>query len=798
MADHGTKPAMPPRGHATAPTFDPANPRNLRRFFLDVEALFERSGVEDEQQKKVWVVRYLPIEVAELCESLPAYSGEGHSYQQFKTAVIALYPGAGDDRKFSMAEVEALVAQRAKSPITNVVELSSYYRDFYTMTTYLIAQGRCSKSEQSRLFVRGIAEPLWERIQKRLELKDPDHYPDDPYDVDKVYEAATFILHGTIIGGKVPSQSASTAAPPPPTTVKMEDLAPILRLLAQSVGEGSANATAHTANRFAGPPPGAPRYQPNFAAQEQRYPPPGGNFCHYCGNPGCQLRSCPFVEEDVRAGRCMRNQEGRVVLPNGNFIPRQLPGFDGITMRDRLYEWHRRNNVNAPPPAAQMVLSIAPDEPSASTFQLSAEDRIAQLEYEILALQQGRRMRFDGVEVPQPRKPRSRQSSPPAPARGRSQEPRTFADRQAPPHLPPTFRRDTRSQEPRPATQSQSRSREEAQQTLPSEARTGQEVATGAKADIPRLAVRPPTPRPAIQEQPAEPEHPFAKARDATYAPPRVRNFGAPAPRGKSGDREPAYRTRAPIQQEEVVKSLFQRSMTTPYLTVSMEELLSISPELRSQFREKITPRRVAAETRTVAFAETDEVVDDAASEVCCSGKPLEPDGVIVPDPYEVYLRDLAPSREATELSVAKESHTLRSIVGLVDNKEYVEAIVDPGCMIIAMSEHVCHALSLAYDPSIRLNMVSANGETDKSLGLVRNVPFRVADIVLYLQVHVIRNAAYDILLGRPFDVLTKSVVKNFENEDQTITIRCPNTGQVATIPTVPRGRARFRAEQDA
>ncbi|KAI0326316.1 hypothetical protein GY45DRAFT_1348437 [Cubamyces sp. BRFM 1775] len=724
---------MPPCGHATAPTFDPANPRNLRCFFLDVEALFERSGVEDEQQKKVWVVRYLPMEVAELCESLPAYSGEGHSYQQFKTAVIALYPGAGDDRKFSMAEVEALVTQRAKSPITNVVELSSYYRDFYTMTTYLIVQGQCSKSEQSHLFVRGIAEPLWERIQKRLELKDPDHYPDDPYDVDKVYEAATFILHGTIIGGKVPSQSASTATQPPPTTLKMEDLAPIL--------EGSANAAAHTANRFAGPPPGAPRYQPNFAPQEQRYPPPGGNFCHYCGNPGCQLRSCPFVEEDVRAGRCMRNQEGRVVLPNGNFTPRQLPGFDGITMRDWLYEWHRRSNANAPTPAAQMVLSIVPDEPSASTFQLSAEDRIAQLEYEILALQQGRRMRFDSVEVPQPRKARPRQSSPSAQARGRSQEPWTFTDRQAPPHLPPTF---------------------------------------------------------PIQEQPAEPEHPFAKARDATYAPPRVRNFGAPAPRGKSGDREPAYRTRAPIQQEEVVKSLFQRSMTTPYLTVSMEELLSILPELRSQFREKITPRRVAAETRTVAFAEADEVVEDAANGVCCSGKPLEPDGVIVPDPYEVYLRDLAPSREATELSVAKESHALRSIVGLVDNKEYVEVIVDPGCMIIAMSEHVCHALSLAYDPSIRLNMVSVNGETDKSLGLVRNVPFRVTDIILYLQVHIIHNAAYDILLGRPFNVLTKSAVKNFENEDQTITIQCPNTGQVATIPTVPRGRARFRAEQDA
>ena len=90
--------------------------------------------------------------------------------------------------------------------------------------------------------------------------------------------------------------------------------------------------------------------------------------------------------------------------------------------------------------------------------------------------------------------------------------------------------------------------------------------------------------------------------------------------------------------------------------------------------------------------------------------------------------------------------------------------------------------------------MQSANGDVDRSLGLVQNVPFTIADIVLYLQVHVIRHAAYDILLGRPFDVLTKSIVKNFTNEEQTLTIVCPNTGATATVPTIARGRARFRA----
>jgi hypothetical protein len=67
---------------------------------------------------------------------------------------------------------------------------------------------------------------------------------------------------------------------------------------------------------------------------------------------------------------------------------------------------------------------------------------------------------------------------------------------------------------------------------------------------------------------------------------------------------------------------------------------------------------------------------------------------------------------------------------------------------IIAMSEAVCHDISLVYDPSIRLNMQSANGEVDQSLSLSHNVPCKINSITLYLQIHIIRSPAYDILLG--------------------------------------------------
>jgi hypothetical protein len=127
----------------------------------------------------------------------------------------------------------------------------------------------------------------------------------------------------------------------------------------------------------------------------------------------------------------------------------------------------------------------------------------------------------------------------------------------------------------------------------------------------------------------------------------------------------------------------------------------------------------------------------------------------------------------------------------VIDNKEEIEGIIDPGSQIIAMSKGICHDLGLIYDPTIKLNMQSANGEVNQSLGLARNVPCQIGNITLYLQIHVIWSPAYDILLGRPFDVLTESTVKNFANEDQTITIIDPNSKRSVTIPTLSRGPPR-------
>ncbi|KZT25772.1 hypothetical protein NEOLEDRAFT_1064477, partial [Neolentinus lepideus HHB14362 ss-1] len=231
-------------------------------------------------------------------------------------------------------------------------------------------------------------------------------------------------------------------------------------------------------------------------------------------------------------------------------------------------------------------------------------------------------------------------------------------------------------------------------------------------------------------------------------------------------------------------------------ISLSPEELLAISPDIQSKYQEIVTPKKVPM-LNWVQFSMTIEEIEDKEAPILVLEEQVLPttaplDGYVVPDPYNTYLKSLSPKEVPEPLVVAKESHAIQSIIAVVAHVEQVECIIDPGCQIIAMSEAVCHLIGLEYDPQIQLWMQSVNWSINMSLGLAWNVPFQLGDIVLYLQVHVICDPAYDILLGQPFNVITESLVWNFGNEEQTITICNPNSDAVATIPTFLRGRPKF------
>ncbi len=94
------------------------------------------------------------------------------------------------------------------------------------------------------------------------------------------------------------------------------------------------------------------------------------------------------------------------------------------------------------------------------------------------------------------------------------------------------------------------------------------------------------------------------------------------------------------------------------------------------------------------------------------------------------------------------------------------------------------------YDPDIYILMESANRGVEKLLGLVKNVDFLFGEVTVYLPVHVLANPAYNLLLGRPFNTLTSSKVKNSSDSDQTMILTDSNTKKRTRVHTYPRGQA--------
>lgn len=265
-----------------------------------------------------------------------------------------------------------------------------------------------------------------------------------------------------------------------------------------------------------------------------------------------------------------------------------------------------------------------------------------------------------------------------------------------------------------------------------------------------------------------------------------------------SGDKnEPAYRHISSLDDENRVGTLTDKILTQP-ITIETSDLLGLSPQLRKELTKALAKKRVASRDE----AEEPELVDQdmidtididtfppVGVEVLKFAIGPTPAGArILGDPVMQYLGSLPEGEEPKKIFVAKESQSLRTIFPLINGIDHVESVLDGGSQIVSMSEETAKHLKLTWDPDITIHMQSANGQVEKTLGLARNVSFVTGDIVTLLQVHIIRGPAYKVLIGRPFDTHTRSIITNTPDGGQTITITDPNTGIRAVIPTHQRG----------
>lgn len=326
-------------------------------------------------------------------------------------------------------------------------------------------------------------------------------------------------------------------------------------------------------------------------------------------------------------------------------------------------------------------------------------------------------------------------------------------------------------------------------------------------------------------------ELPFREVAPVTFATPN---------QGLARDTQPpshekSYRLMAPINElkESSSRTITERLRQTP-VTLTLEDLLAVAPTIQEDTRNLVTKKRVPVgsagrvhfqdrvEEIPVSFKQSlpdfsnpskeqyvqsnainakDMPFDKLTAQFFITQRAdgLVPEGAVVAnDPVLQYLASVPKGETPKQVFVntidrsqANDSAPLRVVYPLINDAGQVESILDGGSQIVSMALAIAESLGLTWDPDINIFMQSANAQVEKSVGLAKNVAFRFGDITIYLQVHIIQEPAYKVLLGRPFEILTASVAVNKRDGGQILTLTDPQTQKRCTLPTLERGTAR-------
>lgn len=269
-------------------------------------------------------------------------------------------------------------------------------------------------------------------------------------------------------------------------------------------------------------------------------------------------------------------------------------------------------------------------------------------------------------------------------------------------------------------------------------------------------------------------------------------------PKGEAG-----FNNRAPLQADERARELLRSTLQHP-ISLTAEDLLNVSEPMRQELKRLLTKKRVEKKVETesrrtdgpwrnIPSATANVMTSrlpDATYEILPSDREgLSKGAIVIGDPVLQYLSTLQPGEKPKTIKVAQESQGLRAIYPMINGIGEAESLLDSGSQIISMSQRVAKQLEIIWDPDITVEMESANRSVERTLGLARNIPFLCGYITVYLQIHIMVNPAYKVLLGRPFDIITESLVKNEKDGGQTLTLTDPNTGERCTMSTHERGK---------
>ena len=231
----------------------------------------------------------------------------------------------------------------------------------------------------------------------------------------------------------------------------------------------------------------------------------------------------------------------------------------------------------------------------------------------------------------------------------------------------------------------------------------------------------------------------------------------------------PQFRYQTPVEDPKLAKSVLERALDSK-IELSQRELLALSPDVRKQIKEMTTTKRVAAGIYAEDTKDREEVA---------------------------LLGEVHDARDQEMEEVAAESVALRCLDVLMEGNVTTNCILDQGCQIIAISKAVWEALGVPVLNERQISMTAANGTVERSIGLIPRLKLQFGPVEMVVQAHVMNNAPFNVLLGRPFFQAGRCRTTDFANGEQHITLTDPRTKADVTIPTHARSREGFHASRN-
>jgi len=98
----------------------------------------------------------------------------------------------------------------------------------------------------------------------------------------------------------------------------------------------------------------------------------------------------------------------------------------------------------------------------------------------------------------------------------------------------------------------------------------------------------------------------------------------------------------------------------------------------------------------------------------------------------------------------------LRVVPAIVNGVSKEEVLLDNRSQIVSMTKKVVAINKVAWDSNLSIQMQSTNRSLSRTCKLARNVVFTLGEVTVLLQVHIMEEVPYTVLIGQPFDSYRK------------------------------------------